>query len=104
MPFQVNSDLKGVLERDPGVNAYLRRVAAATAQAVEREAPGIVRDNGRFYSEAGIGETRVVVDSPFWHWPEFGGTNFPHRPYIRPTVQRLLSAMGGRWDPTGGVF
>lgn len=101
MPFTVDHAGIRQLARSPQVTAYLRTVAEKGARDIEEVAPSIVTKNGEVRAESNRGEARIVVKSPFWHWPEYGGTNFAHRPYIRPTFARLMAQFGGRLDSTG---
>lgn len=97
-------DARGIdaLARTPEMTRYLARIADEGARDVEASAPRIVKHRGsRIYGEASDGEGRIIVDSPFWHWREYGTSKMAQRPYIRPTVQRLLARYGGRFTTTG---
>lgn len=102
MTFTPNARGISSLSRTPEMTRYLRRIADEGARDVVAAAPGIVKHQGsRIYGEASDGEGRIVVDSPFWHFDEYGNRKYRQRPYIRPTVQRLLSRYGGRFTATG---
>lgn len=93
-------DPRGIaaLARSADMDRFLRGVAERGAAEVEAAAPSIVTQTGsRIYGEASDGEGRIVVDSPFWHFPEFGAIKYRQRPYIRPTVARYLARIGGRF-------
>lgn len=98
MAFAPNRRGIDALAHSAEMDRYLTRIAKEGAAEVEQAAPGIVKVTGsRIYGEGSRGEGRIVVDSPFWHFPEYGGRKFTMRPYIRPTVQRLLARHGGRF-------
>lgn len=93
-------DARGIaaLARTPEMTRYLRGIAEDGAREIEAAAPNIVTQTGsRIYGEASNGEGRIVVDSPFWHFPEYGAGRYAQRPYIRPTVQRFMVRIGGRF-------
>lgn len=86
------------LARTPEMTRHLRSVAERGAAEVKAAAPSILDHQGaRIYGEASNGEGRIVVESPWWHLPEYGGVKYPMRPYIRPTVVRYLARIGGRF-------
>lgn len=86
------------LARSADMTRYLRDVAEAGAAEVEAVAPNIVKHAGSsIHGEASPGEGRIVVDSPFWHLPEYGATRYPQRSFIRPTAARFFAAIGGRF-------
>lgn len=98
MRFTPNPRGISSLSRTPEMTRYLRGVAGRGAAEVKAAAPSIVDHQGaRIYGEASNGEGRIVVDSPFWHLPEYGSIKHPLRPYIRPTVARYLARIGGRF-------
>lgn len=97
MTFTPNPAGIAALARAPQMNRYLGAVADGAAAAVSSAAPSIVRHQGaRIYGAAQGGTGRVVVDSPFWHLPEYGATRYPMAPFIRPTVAAYLARVGGR--------
>lgn len=84
------------------MRSAMDRLAEEGVEQVEAAAPSIVKQTGsRIYGKAendGDGwYARVAVQSPFWHFPEYGHSRYPPRPYLRPTIQKLISRYGGRF-------
>lgn len=97
MAFTPNPRGIAALARTSAMDRYLATLARAGAALVEQAAPSIVNHAGsRIYGEASGGVGRIVVQSHFWHLPEFGAIRYPLRPYIRPTAQRFFTSIGAR--------
>lgn len=102
LKVNINRGAVNDLARSADMNRYMKNIAEEGAKEVERRAPRIVKQSGsRIFGTtnttvSGV-EGRVVVKSPFWHFPEFGHSRYAPRPYLRPGVQALLSRIGGRW-------
>ncbi len=96
--FRPNRQGIAVLARAPEMTRHMRRLAQAGAAEVEAAAPHMVKHRGSsIHGEASNGEGRIIVQSPFWHIDEYGTVNNAPSPYIRPTVARFLSRIGGRF-------
>lgn len=100
--FKPNRSAAKQLLDDSMMGAALGRFAEEGAELTETSAPKIVRGKGSLiFSEtaktAHGWEGRIIVRSPFWHFPEYGHSRYPPRPYLRPSVQKLLSRYGGRF-------
>lgn len=100
--FEPNRKATRLLAVEAQMRRALGKIAEDGAAQVEAAAPRIVKQRGsRIYSETAQGpdgwEGRVIVRSPFWHFPEIGHSRYPPRPYLRPTVQKLISRYGGRF-------
>lgn len=97
MTFRPNPAGIAAMARTPQMDRYLGALADGAAEVVSRSAPSIVRHQGaRIYGEARSGVGRVVIDSPFWHLPEYGASRYPMAPFIRPAVAAYLARVGGR--------
>lgn len=96
--FVLNKQAADQLARSAGVEQFLHDVATDAAAEVDRRAPRIVKGAGMSIgADSERGEARVVVVSPFWHWPEYGTSKYPAKSYLRPGVQAIITRRGGRW-------
>lgn len=94
------------LAHSAAMGRAMGNIAKDAAREVTQRAPSGFRGGAKITadSEVGVGpdgaEGRVVIDSPFWHIPEFGTQNNPPEPYARPGVQAVIARYGGRWKST----
>lgn len=98
--LRVNIDRRAVerLARDRAVLEFTHQVAEAAAEDIEARAPSIVKGStSRFYAKREDDGSTVAVKSSFWHFPEYGHSRYPPNPYIRPSVQRILTRVRGRF-------
>lgn len=98
MDFKLNRKGIAELEKGPDVAAARQKVAEEIASEIERNAPSMVKRTGKFHVDVSGDEIKAVVRSPYWHWAEHGTTKQPARPYIRPSVARVLSRHGGKFS------
>lgn len=99
--LRVSIDRRAIerLARDRAVLEFTQQVAEAAVDEIEADAPSIVKapTTARFYAKGDGDGSTVVVKSSFWHFPEYGNSRYPPNPYIRPSVQRILTRVRGRF-------
>lgn len=95
-------DPKGIkaLSSTPEMRRFLGDVADDAAGNMERLANDFLRKRAEFDSEVrstGDGLEGVAsVRSWAWHWVEYGTSEMPAEPCIRPGAQQALTKRGGR--------
>lgn len=104
MPYHAatRSEIERALGRSPHVEKRLLRTAQEGRANANRLLPNLpgrrrpVITAGVRLTPAGVWESYVKASGSLWHLPEFGGLNFPIRPYLRPGVTAAISRRGGR--------
>lgn len=102
--FELDRQAVRKLQTAADMERFVGKVAGEIADEMQRTAPAMVRDNGRFFAETEKGGDGwaglAVVKSPFWHWATYGtaGRHFRSpQPFIHPSAQKVLSKYRGRW-------
>lgn len=99
MPFKANRSAIKPIAKDQRLQRHAMAVAEEAARDIQSRAnPRVKAPSGaRIYARKSDGGAEVVVDSPTWHWWEFGTRLIAPQPYIRPAVQRALTKAGGKF-------
>lgn len=99
--FRANPNFPREVARSTEMRRFLTDVTNDAARAVDADLPSALRTRGaevRGDVVSGVDglHGEVQVHSSFWHLPEFGGGNWPARPYFRSGVIKVLASRGGR--------
>lgn len=96
---KMNHNASKELQNSPAVKRFIADVAEDAATDIKQRADERVMapKSARVFTRQTSEGTEVVLKSPIWHWQEFGAAHYPSRPNIRPSVQRTLSKVKGRF-------
>lgn len=94
MNLILNGPAVDALLRSPGVKRHEMTVAETAASVTRRLASVLNEDHVKVVeTEDGVA---VVVDSPYWHWDEFGTRTTAARAPLRRGMEAAGLPQGGR--------